>query len=80
MTHKEQRKLHAAITAKYLEGKTLQEFGDAIGRMPQEVHHWKVALQSPPAVLLYKLSLSSTADEWVVSWAEECLKVYLEEN
>lgn len=80
MNHKLIKLAHAEITKRYLEGKTLEEFGNAIGRNLQEVSHWKNARQSPPAVLLYRLSLSDTAADWVRKWAGECLNVWLQEE
>ena len=70
---------HAEITSRYLAGKTLNELGSQIDRTRQEVYMWKKGLQSPPAVMLLKVIQSATAVDWVLDWAAECLKVYLEE-
>jgi len=78
MNHKEIKKRHAEITSRYLAGKTLQEFGDAIGRKRQEVYMWKVGKQSPPPVMLMKIVKFQNGASWVVGWAKECLDVYLD--
>ena len=70
---------HAQITSRYLAGKTLNELGSQIDRTRQEVYMWKSGKQSPPAVMLLKIIQASAADAWVIDWAEECLRVYMEE-
>jgi len=70
---------HAIITSRYLAGRTLSDLGRQIGRTRQEVWMWKQGIQSPPAVMLLKIIQASAADAWVIDWAEECLRVYMED-
>ena len=77
MTDIKQR--HAEITRRFLVGKTLSDLGRQIDRTRQEVYMWKSGKQSPPAVMLLKIIQLSAADDWVIDWAEECLRCYLEE-
>ncbi len=63
------------ITHVYLEGKTLQEFADALGCdvSKQSVHQWKTGNRIPNALTLLSVLASPKASGWAKAWAGECL-------
>ena len=64
------------ITNRYLEGKTLQQFADAlgIGAPRQSVSQWALGTHEPSPRKLWDVIQSPMAEPWAKEWARECLK------
>ncbi len=69
----------AAITQKYLAGKTLEGFASGLGIggvSKQSVNQWELGHHSPNMIMLFRVINCSLAYEWAKNWAYECLTAY----
>lgn len=80
-TTPEQRAKTAEITRRYLTGKTLQAFADALGSNENisrvSVYQWSKGQFAPDPIMLNRITRSPLAEDWAREWARECLDALL---